>query len=49
MTWPPLEQLKKELHEYVKCLTNIHHNQVKGATDGRTAEVNEKTVVPGLR
>ncbi|KAL7871683.1 hypothetical protein SRHO_G00066660 [Serrasalmus rhombeus] len=50
---PNLEQLQKELQEYVKCLTKIHKEiftQVKGATEGRTSTIDDerlKEVLPG--
>ncbi|KAL7868458.1 hypothetical protein SRHO_G00098420 [Serrasalmus rhombeus] len=42
---PNLEQLQKELQEYVKCLTKIHKEiftQVKGATEGRTSTIDDE-------
>ncbi|KAG7316765.1 hypothetical protein KOW79_020306 [Hemibagrus wyckioides] len=49
---PSLEQLESELGNYVKHLTEIHRaifQQVKGATEGRTSEIDEelRTVKPG--
>ncbi|KAL7856316.1 hypothetical protein AOLI_G00199200 [Acnodon oligacanthus] len=44
---PNLEQLQKELQEYVKCLTKIHREiftQVKGTTEGRTSNIADESL-----